>query len=347
MLFGGTPKAQAEAPHRIGVLAPLTGDVAPWGQDTERALRLANELLGEGKFRLIFEDDQCLGREAARGAQKLLSVDKIDYGMIVCTEPTLTAAPIFERAKVLVVAPGATGAAVTDAGDYIFRTWPSDREMVRTVIDYVAKHYHHPELLTELRGFPQEFSRVFLEFAKSKNLPVVSEEFLSEERDFKALIARARSHSPDALILSTDSHRTLLSLVDQIAQYKWDIPLIGNYIAGTPVFYNQAGSRAEGFVFGDAPAVDCEKQLPGCEVYREFVKRYGEAQSSPFMVASAVAAFMVIREAAKSDEDGRNFLYHHTFDTLLGPIGFDENGDVTGLHHTLKRIHNSMPMLLE
>jgi len=51
--------ASAENPKwKIGILAPLSGDVAPWGQDTQRAVELANEMLGQGQFKLIFEDDR-------------------------------------------------------------------------------------------------------------------------------------------------------------------------------------------------------------------------------------------------------------------------------------------------
>ena len=73
-------------PIKIGVIAPLTGPVASWGTDTQRALTLANESFGAGRFEFIFEDGQCLGKEAATAAQKLVSVDKVQFGMVVCTE---------------------------------------------------------------------------------------------------------------------------------------------------------------------------------------------------------------------------------------------------------------------
>jgi branched-chain amino acid transport system substrate-binding protein len=328
---------------RIGVLAPLSGDVSTWGIDTQRAVELANEMLGEGQFEITFEDDMCLGKNAVTGAQKLITENHIDFAMIVCTEPTLSTAPVFERNKVVVVAPGATGAIISNAGDYIFRTWPSDGKMVEAILNYITSKYSRPASITETRGLPQEFIRVFLQIAGAKSVPVIAEDFSSAETDFRSLILRVKSKNPDVLLLNTDSERTLLALVKQIEAIKWKIPLVGQYVAGTPGFYSKAGSAAEGLVFGDLPAIDCSKERPGCAVYSEFVRRYGPPQSSEFMIGSSIASFMAIAEAARSGKSPKDHLYKTTLDTVIGKISFDSNGDVVGPRHELKVINQGKP----
>lgn len=323
---------------KIGVLAPLSGDVSTWGRDTQRAVELANEMLGKGQFEVIFEDDMCLGKNAVTGAQKLVTENHINFAMIVCTEPTLSTAPIFERNKVVVVAPGATGAIISNAGDYIFRTWPSDAKMVEAVFNYIVGKYKRPASITETRGLPQEFIRVFLQLAAAKSLPVISEDFSSGETDFRSLILRIKSKNPDVVVLNTDSERTLLALVKQIESIKWKIPLVGQYVAGTPGFYQKAGAAADGLVFGDLPNIDCSDEKPGCSVYKEFIRRYGAPQSSEFMVGSSIASFMAIAEAARSGEAPKDHLYKTKLDTVIGKISFDSNGDVIGPQHALKVI---------
>ena len=326
-------------PTRIGVLAPLSGDVAAWGIDTQRALSLANEMHGDGNFEILFEDDRCLGKNAVGGAQKLLKIDKVQYGMIVCTESTLSTAPLFEQAKVVVVAPGATGAAVSAAGDFIFRTWPSDAKMAELVFNYAKTRFKRVAVFTENRGLPQEFSRVFLNLARDQGLSTSSEDFASSETDNRSVLSRIRSQNPDALVISTDSDRTLLEVVKQIAALRWDVPLLSHFIAGTPTFHEKAGQLAEGLVYGDSAEAACVgTSWRGCDVLAEFERRYGKVQSSTFMVASAVASFLAIKDAVRSGQDARHYLYQSKVETPLGVISFDKNGDVVGPVHTLKRL---------
>ncbi|MBN8549487.1 MAG: ABC transporter substrate-binding protein [Deltaproteobacteria bacterium] len=334
------------AKWKIGILAPLSGDVASWGLDTRRAVELANEMLGNGQFELIFEDDVCLGKSAVSAAKKLVEIDHVQFAMIVCTEPTIASAPIFERAKVVVVAPGATGSIVTNAGDYIFRTWPSDSKMAEAVFEYVAAKYKRPATITEMRGFPQEFSRVFLDLAKARGLAVSSEDFQTGETDFRSLLMKLRAKNPDVLMVSADSERTLLAVVAQVQSLKWKIPLVAQYIAGTPGFYEKAGSAAEGLVFGDSPDVDCTKDKPGCQVFKEFMRRYGKPQSTNFMIGSTIASFMAIAESARSGKAPKEALYEMSIATPLGEISFDKNGDVLGPKHLLRVIKNSQPQVL-
>ena len=75
---------------KIGVILPLSGNVSAYGEDVRDALLFANENLAGGKFEFIFEDDHCNGKEAVTAAAKLISQDKIKYGIVVCTESMIS-----------------------------------------------------------------------------------------------------------------------------------------------------------------------------------------------------------------------------------------------------------------
>jgi len=334
-----------DRPLTIGISAPLSGDVAAWGQDTQRALTLANELLADNEVKLIFEDDRCLGKQAVTNAQKLIDIDKIHFGMTVCTEPTLSVAPIFNQKQVILMSPGGTGAAVSEAGEYVFRTWPSDREMVRLVFDYVNSRHSRIALLSESRGFPQEFHRVFLELAEDSTLKVNANDFQTEEGDFRSLLLRIRQDNPDALIVNPDSERTIINILSQMRQIGWEVPIYSNFIAGTNAFLSKAGDLAEGIIFGDSPIVDCGDEQPGCEVYSEFFKRHGSAASSEYMVASSIASFSAVRAAFESDSP-KDYLLSSSFESAIGKFSFDENGDVIGPHPVLRRVEQGKGVLI-
>lgn len=324
---------------RVGVLAPLSGDVAPWGNDTKRALELANERIGEGRIKLIFEDDRCVGKDAVTAARKLLAIDRVHFGMTVCTEPTLSVAPIFNQEKRVIVAPGATAAAVTGLGDYIFRTWPSDQVLVEMVFNHLARRVNSVAVLTEARGFPQEFSKAFVALAERKGVAVAAEDFATGETDFRSLILRVKAKGMAALLVSTDSDRTLANVLQQVREQKWQLPMYGSYVVGTASFLSKHSDLAEGIVFGDSPAVACSETQQDCDIYREFEKRYS-IQSANYMVASSISAFRVIRDMVLSGQDPRAFLYSARFESAIGSFHFDSNGDVVGPTPSLMVIRN-------
>ena len=56
-----------------------------------------------------------------------MNVDKVKVILGgICSGETLAAAPITEAAKVILLSPSATSPDITNAGDYVFRTIPSD-----------------------------------------------------------------------------------------------------------------------------------------------------------------------------------------------------------------------------
>ena len=82
--LGTDPRAEAQAPIRIGASISQTGSLAPMGQNTHRGYQLcikhANEkggVLGR-RIELLVEDDQSQGPTAAAIYEKLITQDKMD-----------------------------------------------------------------------------------------------------------------------------------------------------------------------------------------------------------------------------------------------------------------------------
>ncbi len=99
-----TSSVYAQTLRRIGVIAPLSGTAASWGNDVRKVLTYANTELFSKEVELIFEDDGCLGQRAVTALHKLIDIDHIDAAMVVCTESVLATAPIFEQKKIIVIA---------------------------------------------------------------------------------------------------------------------------------------------------------------------------------------------------------------------------------------------------
>ena len=321
---------------RIGVIAPLSGDVAAWGQDVKNSLVLANETFGEGRFTFIFEDDRCLGKEAVTAAQKLIAIDKIDFGMVVCTESMLASAPIFEKSKTIVITPVATGAAVSTAGDFVFRTWPSDALGAALLFRYVSKIHSQFGILTEERGYPAELTNSFLAADVTKSLHIRAETFHSYEMDYRNVLLRLKSKGVDGLLINTNSERAYANVLKELKEIKWGPKAYGVYMPGNKAFLELAGALAQGIVFVDAPSADDSLTGEGRRIYRQFLERFGSPRSASFVVPATIEAFRLIAGGSKIGKDLRAYLYSNHFSGVFGDYGFDRNGDIQGVSHRLK-----------
>lgn len=90
---------------KIGVIVPLSGDMAMHGQEIRRAMELA---LDDAKpssltynFELIFEDNQLNSAKSSAAAQKLINVDHVDAIVTLWPPAASAVVPITERSKVL------------------------------------------------------------------------------------------------------------------------------------------------------------------------------------------------------------------------------------------------------
>ena len=119
---------------KIGVILPLTGPGAPYGQAEREGIELAinqfnagGVVNGKRKIRLIIEDSKTEPASGVSAINKLIQLDKVKVVIgDLASSVTLAMAPIAESHKVLLITPGASNPKISDAGDYIFRLYPSD-----------------------------------------------------------------------------------------------------------------------------------------------------------------------------------------------------------------------------
>ncbi len=116
---------------KIGVVAPMSGDLAMYGQSTIAALQYAsanfgNEIDGK-KIEFIAEDGGCNGESATKAFNKLVNVDKVYYVIGgFCSGETMAGASIVNDANVISLSNASSSPAVRDAGNYVFSMYPLD-----------------------------------------------------------------------------------------------------------------------------------------------------------------------------------------------------------------------------
>src|SRR5205085_1037876 len=126
---GGGAGGKTEATEIvIGHYASMTGNTAHFGQDTDKAARLAVEQLNAAggvvgkKLRIVTLDTRGDGAEAANAVTRLIDVEKATAILgEVASSLSLQGGPIAQRRKIPMVSPSSTNPKVTQIGDYVFR----------------------------------------------------------------------------------------------------------------------------------------------------------------------------------------------------------------------------------
>ncbi len=116
-------------PIRIGLAGPFSDSVgAPMKRAAELAVEQINQAGGIGgrRIELVARDDYGDPDSAVGIATDLEAAGVVAVVGHVYSGTTLAAAPVYNgsRTPVLQISPSSSAPAVTDAGDYTFRTWP-------------------------------------------------------------------------------------------------------------------------------------------------------------------------------------------------------------------------------
>lgn len=273
---------------KIGFVGALTGNAASYGQDVKAATELyfkEHPTISGKPVQVIYEDGKCNGQDAANAAQKLITIDKVQVILGgVCSGETLAFAPIANENKVAVVSPTSSSPAVTTAGDYIFRVYPSDAQVGAALVDDAVKHgYKKVALFTEQTDYAQGYRMaVKNRLVTYPDVTLVTDEaYAVDNADFRTLLAKVKEAGADVLISVSQTPVGNAFTIKQAAEMNLAIQIYGTDTMDGPDFFDIAKDAAEG-VRQVAGAED-----PSRSGYSEFESKMPPVQSLPIFRALA------------------------------------------------------------
>ena len=118
---------------KIGVIAPLTGDVAQYGVAVKEGVEMkVAEINAAGgingkKIELVISDSKGDSQEAVNIFKKMISQDKVNLiiGEVI-SSASLAIADLAQRAQIPMISASATNLDVTKGKDFVFRTTFTD-----------------------------------------------------------------------------------------------------------------------------------------------------------------------------------------------------------------------------
>jgi branched-chain amino acid transport system substrate-binding protein len=241
----------------IGVVVPLSGNSANYGKSCQQGIDLAsNEINASGgtrgrQFRAIYEDDKAQAKDGLTATQKLINVDHVQViiGGIV-SAVTLAAAPVVETNHVVWLSPTSSAPAITKAGEYIFRNFPSDDLEGKVMADFINKQGIKSVAILQIQndygeGIAQVFSRRFTELG-GKIATV--EKYSQNESNFRSVLTKSLATKPEA-IYSVGYYTDVALLVRQARELGTTVKFLATTTIEDPQFLKLGGTSVEGVIY--------------------------------------------------------------------------------------------------
>jgi branched-chain amino acid transport system substrate-binding protein len=191
---------------KIGAIVPLSGDMALHGTEIQRAMHMALDQLQPSKthyaYTLRFEDNQLDGAKSVSAAHKLIDIDKVDAILTLWPPTANVVLPMTERAGVLQYTIAWDPNLAKD-----HRFLLSHQAMVDEIARSTLRLLRHEGkrrvafLHMEETGFNLGASYI-KQLASGEGIDLVADEaFNPKEVDFRSLLARVNSKSPDSYVI--------------------------------------------------------------------------------------------------------------------------------------------------
>ena len=366
---GGDEQAEKKT-VKVGVIAPLTGNLSELGlgikNSVDLAVRQANEKGTVSGYELVLaaEDDAADPATGANAANKLASDPQV--AAVVGTLNSSVAqsvAPVLSKANITQVSPANTNPTLTRGpkpDDAPKRIWPTYMRVATTdtfqgpfAADYALGEggFKSAFVIHDKKTYGQGLAQTFSTRFKEKGGTIAGTETVNEnDRDFGAVVTQVIGTNAD-MVYYGGEYPAAGPLAAQLKERGFKGPLMGGDGIYASDFFKGAGDKGEGTL-----ATSIGEPVDELESAQQFVKDYEAAgfkeSYSAYGAQSYDAANIIIQGLAKalpnadSVETARPQIVEAIsatsgFQGVTGEHTFDEYGDTSNRALTVYKAEGS------
>ncbi len=297
----GALQAQKAEPVLIGVSGPLTGGAAQYGLAWKKGFDLAlADINSSGgiagrPLQIVFTDTQNDPKQTIATAQKYIADPRIvlatgDFS----STSTMAASALYQRAGLVQFGFNNSNPELTKAGDYIWSNSPSDSNEAPAQAAYAkALGFKKVAVFSLNTDWGKNTGDLTVAALGKDGVQVaLREAYLSDEKDFRSVITKAKALGVDGIVLVSYANDAAL-IVQQVRGQALAVPILANGANATADFPGLAGSASEGvYVAGDFSPDDPRPEVVG------FVKKWKAAYPGEEIDYFSVHAYDSIKLAA-------------------------------------------------
>jgi len=342
---------------KLGVIAPLSGDLAALGLGIKNSVDLAIKQANENKtipgwtLELAAEDDEAKPDVGKNAATKLAS-DKDVAGVVGTLNSSVAQSvqPVLSSAKITMVSPANTNPSLTQGADFAtapartypnyFRTCTTDSIQGPFAARYLFEKAGIKEVATvnDKKTYGQGLVNAFTDEYKKLGGKVVAAETINPDDDkYDAVISKIKPANPKAVYYGGEFPQAG-PFSQQMKAAGLNVPLMGGDGIFDAGYIKLAGATSEGDLATSvgAPTDTLPSAAAFVDAYKAagYPEAYGAYGAYAFDAANAIInALKTSLASADSAEAARqatiDALGKVSFDGVTGKVAFDEFGDTT------------------
>src|SRR3989344_416940 len=332
----------------IGVIVPLTGAQAAYGQGIKEGLDLSADGINNTarfgiRINLIYEDTQSDIKNAPAAARKLTSKDNVVALITVLSPISLSVAPIAEETKTVLLTMASLSSKLNTAGPYVFKNDDVAAGIGITLADEAMKRGFKSAatIFAQYNDGVIEYHEAFLKEFKAKGGAITGTEgFNSDITDFRTPLQKLLTGKPSAITVM-GLQRDCALIAKQARELGYKGQLLGSLCCDDPTVVAAAGAAIEGAIMTSTNGTPSGK-------FNELVmKKYGH---DPLRwSAEAFDGLRFIALGLARAYDGKNPVSGYTLQSALslittfngeaGEATFDKDGNAHRIIH-VKEVKN-------
>lgn len=335
---------------KVANAGALSGDLAPYGISALRGVEMAVEDINEKggilgkKVELMLGDDVCKPEVAVNVATKLVSDGAQMVVGHVCSGATIAANKIYKDTDIILISGSATNDDLTMTGDHpnFFRTISNDGAQAKLMTAFAKNDLKVKKVaLIHDKGDygkgQMELAKIAFEHMGDVEI-VLFEGVTTGAVDYTAIVQKIK-RSDAELVMWGGYHSDASKIIQLMKKKRVDTLFMGADGIYGDNLPNLAGEFAEG-VYATGPN-DTSSNPMHQALTKEHQEKYGEDPGTFFFTGyTCMQSLAAAAEKAGTVEYDamRAAMFEITVDSPMGPIGFDENGDIVGAGFSVYRV---------
>lgn len=329
LLVQNKERSKSSETVKIGVIIPLTGDVATYGQDLKKGMDLA--FAEEEGFTPLYQDSKASKTDGLKAMQYLRSAKGVSFFIgDATTTVSLTIAEDAQKNGNILLVPIASGDDIKNKGDMIFMNCPRNEKQAISAAKYVAEKYKDKRIGVIYQQIPYgiEISKNFTaELERNSVKTVFSQSVQDVQTGLRSVIAKAKNANLDLIFIPMEYEAGALVL-KQCREHGIAADFMGTDGSYSQKLIELAGDASEGFCFTMFP-IDSN-----CDYYKDFAAKYMQKYKtepnifSCYGYESAKSLMYAIKTAGNNPDAVKHFFLENTFDSFTGKLTYDSTGEV-------------------
>jgi branched-chain amino acid transport system substrate-binding protein len=342
---------------KIGVIAPLSGDLTALGKGIQHSVELAVKQANDSNaiegwtLQVSAKDDE--GKpDIAKNAATALAADKDVVGVVgtLNSSTSQTVQPVLAAAKIVQISPANTNPSLTQGADFAnapkrtypgyFRTCTTDAVQGPFAARYLFEKAGIKKVATvhDKKTYGQGLVEAFTQEFKKLGGQVVAAETINPDEDkYDAVVSKIKPSGPEAVYYGGE-YPQAGPFSQQMKAAGLKVPLMGGDGIYSADFLKLAGATGEGDLATSVGApteeLDTAKQFVADYEKAGYAEPYEAYGAYSYDAAKAIIeGLKVSLKDASSAEAARqgtiDAVQKVSFDGVTGKVAFDEYGDTT------------------